>query len=271
MQNRHSWLVHEGRKYKRALIVCSTPLFVSKGLDFTHPLGEKPRRALLLGYKALGPGWAAAVLFFQKCWISHFGIKLNVVKGTAANTQMGKLVCRRPRGCVQHADGTDRRGRYDDGIFWRWLRYRGRREADVCGAWSRCVYTVIPQLKISSMSPGCFPDWTAKISAPDIRGQNCTTQTLSWLWVKKRILWCDKALRTIYSFNYTECSFTILIEHTERIKKTKTQELKNQMIDLSPQQLAFVNSRGNDGSARITNWYLHFVGVLQLLYSKCRL
>lgn len=170
--------------------------------------------------------WSGCSLFIFFKIGGYLILELNLMwwRAPLQTHRWGIWCVTRPRGCVQHADGTDRRGRYEDGIFRRWLRYCGRREGDVCGAWSRCVYTVIPQLKISSMSPGWFPDRSAKISASDKRGQTCTTQTASWVGVKKRILWCDKALRTICNFNYTKCSFAILIEHTERIKK---QQLKS--------------------------------------------
>lgn len=60
---------------------------------------------------------------FLKWWISHFGIKLNLVKrlhykytqGGNSEYNISEGFVTRPCGCVQHADGTERRGRYGRG------------------------------------------------------------------------------------------------------------------------------------------------------------
>ena len=95
-----------------------------KGLDLARTFGDNPLWGFFFFASRQGNRFAmVGAQRFLKWWISHFGIKLNLVKRLHYKyTQGGNLeynisegFVTRPCGCVQHADGTERRGRYGRG------------------------------------------------------------------------------------------------------------------------------------------------------------
>lgn len=112
--------------------------FISKGLDFSNTFSDNPHWVSLPGQHSFCIG---GVQHFLKWWISHFGIKLNLVKSSTTNAlrefrvQHFRVFVTRPCGCVQHADCAEKkkRVRYGAGILWRLLRHcEGREVALQC-------------------------------------------------------------------------------------------------------------------------------------------
>lgn len=110
--------------------------FISKGLDFSNTFSDNPHWVSLPGQHSFCIG---GVQHFLKWWISHFGIKLNLVKSSTTNAlrefrvQHFQSVCHAALWMCAACGLRRKKERYGAGILWRLLRHcEGREVALPC-------------------------------------------------------------------------------------------------------------------------------------------